>query len=223
VETLGAKVYLRENTGRDFGSWQWGLREIPALTAADTLLLANDSVFGPLFDLGEVFAAMQAEGADVWGITDSLETRWHLQSYFLCLSRPAHQSPAFRRIFGQDFSSFDGRQRIIRLGEIQLSQELVAEGLIARAYCPYERISPAHNLGKWMNPMYYSWDALIVEQRCPYLKLELFRENSQGTRAAARWKTVIEGFTDYDSGLVEEYLERQPSAHALDVGDGVPR
>jgi rhamnosyltransferase len=152
LEAGGVRIHMRENRGRDFGSWQWGLREIPVLADADTLLLANDSVFGPLFDPAELFAAMRATPADVWGITDSPEMRWHLQSYFLCFSRRARESRAFRDVFAQDFASFRDKREIIDRGEVALTQALVAEGLTARAYCPYDRIAPVPGQAEHFNP-----------------------------------------------------------------------
>ena len=218
IEAGGVRVHVRENRGRDFGSWQWGLREIPALAEADTLLLANDSVFGPLFDLDELFAAMRAAPADVWGVTDSPEMRWHLQSYFLCFSRRARESRAFRDVFAQDFPSFRDKREIVDRGEIALTQALVAEGLTARAYCPYERIAPASGRVEHFNPTYLAWDSLILDQRCPFLKRELFHDIPNGDGRLKHWRAVIEGFTDYDSTLIDEYLRHAASLPADQPG-----
>ena len=45
-------------------------------------MLANDSVYGPLFDLKEILARCDAS-ADIWGMTDNRAGGYHLQSYFL--------------------------------------------------------------------------------------------------------------------------------------------
>ncbi len=229
LEAAGVRTYLRDNRGRDFGSWQWGLREIPALAQADTLLLANDSVFGPLYDPAELFDAMRREQADVWGITDSSESGWHLQSYFLCFSRRARESQVFRDIFAQDFASLPDKRAIIDRGEIALSQALVRDGMTLRAYCPHERIAPMPSRGEPFNPTYSAWDALIVRQRCPFLKRELFLDDpGNGFEAAnwravaegryiANWRAVVEGYTDYDSTLIDEYI-----AHAAGGRDVQP-
>lgn len=220
LEAAGVRTYVRDNHGRDFGSWQWGLREIPAFTEADTLLLANDSVFGPLYDPAELFAAMRAAPADVWGITDSPEVRWHLQSYFLCFSRRARESRAFREIFAQDFASFRDKRAIIDRGEIALTQALAAEALTARAYCPHERIAPAPGRARRFNPTYFAWDTLIIEQRCPFLKRELFQNYPNGRAGIAHWRAVVEGFTDYDSTLIDEYLLHAGGGRRASSGAG---
>jgi hypothetical protein len=206
LEAKGIRTHVRENRGRDFGSWQWALRHIPSLAESDTLLLANDSVFGPLYDPAELFAAMRADPADLWGITDSPEVQWHLQSYFLCLSRRARESRAFRDIFAQDFAAYEGKRKIVLRGEIALTQALIAEGFAARAYCPHDRIAPLPSHGRRFNPTIFAWDSLIVEQRCPFLKRELFLGKPVGSGKIARWRAVVEGFTDYDSTLIDEYL-----------------
>jgi lipopolysaccharide biosynthesis protein len=194
------------------------------------LLLANDSVFGPLYDPGEFFDAMRAEHADVWGITDSSEPGWHLQSYFLCVSRRARESRAFRDVFAQDFASFPDKRAIIDRGEIALSQALIRDGLTVRAYCPHERIAPRPSRGASFNPTYSAWDALIVGQRCPFLKRELFlarpddgdevanwRAVAEG-RHIANWRAVVEGYTDYDTTLIDEYLRHAGSLPAHRAG-----
>lgn len=222
LEAGGVRVYVRENRGRDFGSWQWGLREIPAQGAADMLLLANDSVFGPLFDPAELFAAMRAAPADVWGITDSPEVRWHLQSYFLCFSRRARESRAFRGIFDQDFSSFSDKREIIDRGEIALTQALVAEGLTVRAYCPHDRIAPVRGRAERFNPTYQAWDSLILDQRCPFLKRELFHDFPNGDGRLKHWRAIIEGFTVYDSTLIDEYLRHAAALGAVEGRNARP-
>ena len=121
VERAGVRVHCRENVGMDFASWQWALNHVVPLAEVDWLLLVNDSVFGPIFDLEPLFCAQFAKNWDFWGITDSYEVAWHLQSYFLCFRGDVARSEAFRKVFEVDFTRLTKRS-IIRRGEISLSQ-----------------------------------------------------------------------------------------------------
>lgn len=82
----------------DFGSWQEIIRKIgwSELERYDSLLLVNDSNYGPLFDLEKIFSVMDTRCVDAWGITASNGGDRHLQSYFLCLSKNFFLSPVFK-------------------------------------------------------------------------------------------------------------------------------
>lgn len=67
------------------------------LNDADDLVLCDDSCFGPVGSFMPMFAAMDEHQLDLWGATDSHEVAYHLQSYWLVLSRNAFSSDAFTR------------------------------------------------------------------------------------------------------------------------------
>ena len=79
-----ALVAQRRNFGRDFGAWQDLAAEArQRWPGATELLLANDSVLGPILPLPPVLAALRAGGEGVFGLTESIQGGPHLQSYFL--------------------------------------------------------------------------------------------------------------------------------------------
>lgn len=53
------KGYNQKNIGYDFGSWACAIVEMKnCIKEYKKLILANDSVYGPLFDLDEFFSSM---------------------------------------------------------------------------------------------------------------------------------------------------------------------
>ena len=55
----------------DFGSYKRGYilaKENNILEQADELIFANDSCYGPLYDLGKVFEKMETQDIDFWGM-----------------------------------------------------------------------------------------------------------------------------------------------------------
>jgi hypothetical protein len=137
---LAPLVLNRANVGWDFASWLAGLHEIRELAEdAQELLLTNDSVFGPLFPLQEAWDSPRVRDADVWGITDSWEIRYHLQSYFLLLRRRALTHPAFWR-FLEAYSFPPAKRQVVRDGEVGITTALLAAGLSSAALCPYEEV-----------------------------------------------------------------------------------
>jgi rhamnosyltransferase len=204
VERTGVKVYCRENVGMDFGSWQWALNHVVSLADVDWLLLANDSVFGPIFDLSPVFRSQFAAKADFWGITDSYEVAWHLQSYFICLRGDVARSDAFRDVFAADFARMT-KPSIISEGEVSLSQSLIRAGFRGSAICPYDRLRKSRSDGP-CNASHFYWDQLIARLGCPFIKRELIRDNPMKLASAGYWKGFLERYTSYDTSLISDTI-----------------
>jgi hypothetical protein len=204
VERIGVKVYCRENVGMDFASWQWALKHVVSLAEVDWLLLANDSTFGPIFDLAPLFRSQFAENPDFWGITDSYEAAWHLQSYFLCLRGDVARSEAFRNVFAADFAGMT-KLSIISDGEVALSQSLLRAGFRGSAICPYDRLRKSRTDGP-CNASHFYWDQLIARLGCPFIKRELIRENPMQLAIAGYWKGFLDRYTSYDTSLISEAI-----------------
>lgn len=204
VEREGVRVHCRENAGLDFGSWQWALDHVVSLAEVDWLLLANDSVFGPIFDLEPLFRSQFTEKTDFWGITDSYDVAWHLQSYFLCLRGDVARSEAFRSVFAVDFARLT-KQSIIRYGEISLSQSLLRAGFRGSAVCRFDRLRKSSDQDQ-CNPTHFYWDQLIARLGCPFIKRELIRDNPMKLASAGYWKGFLERYTSYDTSLISDTI-----------------
>jgi lipopolysaccharide biosynthesis protein len=137
LKPLCAAVIIRRNVGYDFGAMREGLEQL-ALPPPDTelLLIANDSVYGPLQPLTDIFPKVDFGKADLWGATESWQTRYHLQSYFLIAGRRVLESEAWRS-FWRDVRPVSSKPWIIARYEIGLTQWLLRAGLRCAALWPY--------------------------------------------------------------------------------------
>lgn len=82
----------------DSGSWSrgiWYLRKKGLLDDFDYLVLANDSSYGPVSPLAEMYAEMDAKGTDFWGVTDNVDIRKHIQSYFIAFRKKVFTDDIF--------------------------------------------------------------------------------------------------------------------------------
>lgn len=204
VERAGVRVHCRENTGMDFASWQWALQHVVPSAELDWLLLANDSVFGPIFDLEPIFRSQFAADCDFWGMTDSYEVAWHLQSYFLCLRGNVVRSEAFRNIFATDFAKLT-KDSIIRNGEVSLSQSLLSSGFRSNAICPFDRLRRSRTPAD-CNATHFYWDQLIARLRFPFIKRGLIRDNPMRLASTGYWKGFLERYTGYDTSLISDAI-----------------
>lgn len=222
------RVIVRRNTGRDFGSWRTGLAECPNLAAYDQVVLANDSVYGPVFPLQDVFAAMDGRGLDIWGITDSLERGYHLQWYFLVFGRRAVASRFFER-FWRRYRYVTAKSYVIRAYELGLSRAALRHKLRLGAFCEYRAIAPCLSRAsrapgedavvipdpsrRPLNPTHFFWQALLREFRCPFIKIELLRDNPSHISDIGKWRDILsEVAPNFDGEIIARHLARMSSA-----------
>lgn len=170
VRAVASDVVLCENRGFDFGMWKTGLGQV-ALGEIDELVLANSSVFGPLGGLGEAFREMDRSASDFWGMTDSSEHAWHLQSYFLVFRRSVLSGGALTRFFDAVLP-YRSKDQVIRSYELGLSTWLVENGHRGSALVPFKTLRH----GNQANPSVIH--ALeVLERGMPYVKVEVLRDN----------------------------------------------
>ena len=137
LQRLCDGVIVRRNIGYDFGAMREGIDQL-ALPRPDTemVLLVNDSVYGPLQPLGPLFERIDFDRADIWGLTESWQTAFHLQSFFVAFGRAALTSEAWRA-FWRRVRPVGSKWWIILQYEIGLTQRFLRAGLRARALWRY--------------------------------------------------------------------------------------
>ncbi len=212
------RIIVRENRGYDFGSWKVGLQDVGNLSSYNTLVLANDSVYGPIRDLKDVFHEMRSHGYAAWSITDSLEIRYHLQSYFLVLEKAVLDSPEFAD-FWDNLPSYSFKRSVIWNCEIGFSQRLLRAGFALGALCAYGKLREEHldavlstekqqHLSGPVNPSHRLWRLLAKSYRCPFLKVDLLRDNPENLEDVNQWSAVIQESSHYDTDLIRHHLAR---------------
>ena len=220
LDPFCAAIYSQRTLAMDFGSWNLAWQHLQragwCLEDFEQLILANDSVYGPLFPLTEMFDSFQ--GADLYGVTESLEIDQHLQSYFLVFDLNVRTVNFFKR-FWKDFRYEVAKQNLIESYEIGLSRRAEAEGLTTVAYIPN---SDAQNilsqetehqfreqvLGREVNNTLYLWDVLISRLRCPFLKTDVAKTNSYGSVQVEKLDKFLNRYTKYPPGLIKDHLAR---------------
>lgn len=200
------KIYVRENKGIDFGAWQWAMQQnlIPADT--EHLILVNDSMFGPFFDLLPLIEKMsKTSTVDFWGLTDNYQVAWHIQSYFVVFKRQAFQSPAFKKIFAQNFGN-KTKLEIIKDGEIKLSQELIKAGFRGNVLFPYKSLDSEENNLFNHNSTHLFWDTLITKSKYPFLKRELLLQNPENIQNLNSVFQLIRKTSDFNIELIKAFI-----------------
>lgn len=237
LKRICSTVIIRQNTGYDFASWKSGIQSIENIDDFDELILCNDSVYGPFYPLAPIFDAMSQRECDFWGMTDSYEIAYHLQSYFLVFKKKVIVSTAFKE-FWESVHDEETKTEVIKRYEVGLTKHLLSAGFKATAYAPYSFSTLAVLRAKalWVlrhpslalkaltttgsrnvytgyttaNPTHFFWKELIVKYKMPFLKVELLRDNPLGINISD-WEEVIRSCSAYDVGLIKEHLNRVKS------------
>ena len=140
LEPLCAGIILRRNIGYDFGAWRDALDYLGLPRAGtEEIICANDSVFGPLAPLGDTLRRLNYAKVDVWGLTETWQVRYHLQSFFLAFGPKAIRAPAFQT-FWRSVRPVPMKQYIVREYEVGVTQAMLKGGLRCAALWEYEAL-----------------------------------------------------------------------------------
>jgi len=146
LQPLCAAVLTRRNIGYDFGAMRDGLFFAAAKPEnTDMVLVLNDSVYGPLCDIGPLLEGIDFSRADVWGATESYQNRYHLQSYFFAVGPVALGSKAWN-MFWKSVRPVSNKLWVIMNYEIGMTRSMLKYGLRCAAVVTYKdlvsRIDP---------------------------------------------------------------------------------
>ena len=208
----GARLFCRQNAGLDFGAWQYLIAQGCA-ERADQILLANDSVFGPFHPLAPILTRMQDAGHDVWGMIESEQRGWHLQSWFLHFSGNAFRDQAVQAVFAQDFAAMD-KEDVIGQGELALGRALVAAGLRCGAVIRFADatwFARRHRI----NMMHLDWHHNLRTLGLPFVKAELLRDNPMRLPWAPAWPRALA-----EAGADVEQISAYLRDYTAQPGDG---
>ncbi len=203
LAAAGGVLLCRPNRGLDFGAWQHLIREGCA-DGAERVLLANDSVFGPLRPLGPIIDRMERGNHDVWGMIESRQRSWHLQSWFLQFTGEAFEHQEVRRVFAQPFARMD-KEAVIERGELALGQALRRAGLRWDAVVRFGHatwFARRHRL----NMMHLDWRHNLVVLGLPFIKAELLRDNFMRLPWAPEWHRILRDELGADPAPISEQL-----------------
>jgi len=208
LQHLVSRIELRENSGFDFGMWHHALGLID-LSQYDEIVLTNSSIFGPVFPLSPIFERMQHDPCDFWGMTDSFEIRWHLQSYFLVLKSAVLRSTALTRFFDAVLPYRDKFQ-LIRSYEVGMALYLSENGLRPAACVPTgswcESNSQQKRIRKGRQNPTLLYPIQLLQSGMPFVKAQLLRDNPKRIALKPVWRAVEA--TGYDVSLIE--FDRKP-------------
>lgn len=219
IRSLCAGVYTRRTLSFDFGSWHlaWCILRHRgwSLDQFDRFVIANDSVFGPLFPLEEMWNSFR--DADMYGAIENTQLARHLQSFLLIWDLNS-RTRRFLEYFWNDFRYVVHKGAVVWRYEVGLSIRARSAGLTLKPFvsaatirATYGRSSTALWGGERSarnNGTLYFWDGLIEDFRFPFLKANLARYDMPWHASMTQLRDVIEQRTPYPFELIQSNVDR---------------
>ena len=181
----------RSHGAYDFGSYRLGLAEADSrgwLTPTAHVLLCNDSVIGPFFDLKAVVLKMIDLAAPVWGLTESYLYSPHLQSYFLLIQSEVILNSAVRDFFASVMPQ-PSRHDVIQAYELGFSRLIKSLGFSWKALLPAAEMLDPRNGELMGNSTAYPICTLL--EKMPVIKTRALKEDEANQDGLARTCSVL--------------------------------
>ena len=183
VTPFVSKIIKRKNIGLDFGAWKHALlaEGKEKVKGYDELILFNNSFFPPVYDMREVFASMEKENVDFWGITlfpygtdgtyiHKAYIPEHIQSYFTVYRKKVLQSDIFWK-FWNDMPEYRNYLDVVSNCETQFTKILSDHGFTYRPYI-LESYYICQHLNNYAVP--YEKPTALVLLRDPLIKKKCY-------------------------------------------------
>lgn len=229
----GVDVFKRENTGFDSGAYKDALEKYVGwdeVKKYDELILLNDSCYGPVYPLENVFEEMDKREVDFWGITEQQPIYesdystsiipYHIQSYFIAVKSRMLKSNEFKD-FWENIKVSDDYMQTVYNFELKFAQYFIEKGFKGGSYVD----SSSYYSGKsdTQAAVFFNSYRLVAEDKCPFIKKKAFvfdhdvvLSSNQGDIA---YKTLeyINKYTDYDANLILKNLIKNCSTDEISV------
>ena len=210
-------VLIRENLGYDWGAYKHALSDfigMENIKKYDELVLMNDSCYGPLHSLSDVFANMEIKDLDFWGITEHMpiphqNIPYHIQSYFIVVRKRLLQSSDFTE-FWSDWSNPGEWLEVVYKHGLRFTKHFNDMGYNSGVYVD------SSILGNTAEGNSSIWDSyrLISILCCPLVKRKVFTTNLNESLRYASGETArktldyIDRHLAYDVNMIWKNLIR---------------
>ena len=187
----------------DFGSYKRGYHLLKKMNIHqyEELVFCNDSCYGPLSPLSEVWNKAATIPAEFWGLTWGTDPKFHIhiQSFFLVFQKQVFTSEIFSSFMGS-IKAEEFKIDIIEKYEVGLSQALIENGFKCNALF--------HGKPKHANPP-IECPFEIIRQGFPFLKVALLRNNP-------RRVTKLSRYNAYTSETLQKFIKKNLERTAPD-------
>ncbi|HIW55329.1 MAG TPA: rhamnan synthesis F family protein [Candidatus Ruthenibacterium merdigallinarum] len=220
------EVIERANEGFDITAYKEGFLS-QDMSQFDEVLFYNQTIFGPVRPLDEMFGAMAARDVDFWGLTrhkgakaaswnDQIPIPPHVQSFFFAVRGEMLHAPAFRAYWEQ-LPPIRGYWEAVEKHEIRFTKHFSDQGYAWDVYVDTADLEIYNDYPLMGMPV-----TLLKERGCPFCKRKNFitARHTYSTvpqgRAGAALYEYLRSETEYPERLIfENLLRTEPLADVV--------
>ncbi len=224
VEETGCELLIRENEGFDAWGVKTGLLYVgfDSLENYDEILIANNTIFGPFYDIADMINEMATRDLDFWGCSahpgfatsDPYGSNpygfvpEHVQSYFYAVRKPLLSDMCFRT-FWENLPQLPDYSKAVGLYETYMTKYFEDNGFLWDVYMPREEYYDMTD-----NPLITMPVESVKKWKCPFVKRRAFFQDYDyyttytGQQTVACLLQFIEEETNYPRSLILKNLIR---------------
>ncbi len=219
------KLLIRENIGFDSGAYKHAIEHYgyDKIREYDELILANFTMYGPIFSPQEMFDKMDKNDCDFWGITEfpSVDTYFagvkinrHVQSYFIDFKKKILNSEDFVE-YWKTLKTATNYEEAIAFHELRTTAFYEDRGYKSTCYVSPEKYTA--KLEQAINKKGYSYLYYTIQQieedRMPFIKRKIFSIEKNCfvwdiENGVINLLDYIKNNTDYDINLLHKNVKR---------------
>ena len=223
LEKHSDEILIRENTGYDITGYRIGLEHMQkmGLESFDEYILANSTLYGPIYPFSEMFGVMNNRNLDFWGITKHHKVDFdvfgtckygyipeHIQSSFLVIRRSLFQQEEYINMWKQ-LPEIHDYAEAIGFFEVIFTKEFNEKGYLSDVYVDTSDLE-----GFTRYPLLMMSDELVINRRCPVMKQKSYSQNYYDILMDTVGNSSIDSFeyirdyTDYDTNQIWDNILR---------------
>lgn len=231
LEKIGCQIIIRENRGFDAWGIKCGIESVgfESLSAYDEVVISNNTLFGPIYDMSIMFSEMAGRKLDFWGV--SSHSGWqnmdpfgtnpygyipeHVQTFFYVVRNRMLREEAFRKFWTElpelpDYSSAVGKY------ETAMTKYYTDLGYVSATY-----MDPADYYELTEYPLITMPAESMRDLKCPFFKRKAFFQDYDYLSACTGFQTAsyllqyLKECTDYPVDWVWKNLIR--TCHMSDL------
>lgn len=222
-EKITPKVFVRENVGFDVWAYKESMGQYgwEKLSEFDEVVLMNYTIFGPLYPFSEMFEEMNKRDLDFWGITKHHKVDFdvfgtckykyipeHIQSSFLVIRRSLMESAEYHNLWDR-MPMINSYAESVGLYEAIFTKDFTEKGFKSDVY-----IDTSDLEGYTRYPLMMMSNELIINRKCPIIKLKSFSQNYSDILVDTIGNCTIDSFEfiknhlDYNVDMIWEHTLR---------------
>lgn len=181
----------------DFGSWQCLICHIgwEKIMMYDEMIICNDSIYGPMSNMEDIFDYMDLRDYDFWGLTENYNSNYHLDSYFMVFKKDIIKHPKFHEFWNNMMPTSNRR-----IYESVLTPFLTELGFTGNSY-----IKNYKKEDQLAYPL-----RLFKTNRMPFIRVNTLKYPAHNLKEPILYiDTRIENETGYDADFIRKHLESE--------------